>query len=121
MSTTPSSSSSSLPPIDPTGPISRPLVVIDIGGEGRHPDAWNVNPSAVKTLGPGRGEPIPRHIPGRAESLPLENGSVDLIIVEKTPLRRGALEEIARVIAPEGRVIMRHVPLPGIDCHQLAK
>src|SRR5690606_8692491 len=116
--TTPPPSNS---PIHGSNHFSLSPRVIDIGGEGRHPEAWNVNPSSVKTLGPGRGEPIPRHILGRSESLPLEDASVDLIIVEKTPLRRGALEEIARVISPGGRVILRHVPLPGMDCHELAK
>jgi N-acyl-D-amino-acid deacylase len=107
-------------PIWPKSSLSSPLVV-DIGGEGRHPEAWNVNPSPVKTLGPGRGEPIPRLLAGRAESLPLEDQGVDVVIVEKTPLRKAALLEIARVIAPGGKVILRHVPLPDMDCHALAK
>ena len=35
------------------------MFILDIGGEGRHPDAWNLNPRKTKTLGPDRGLPIP--------------------------------------------------------------
>jgi hypothetical protein len=61
--------------------------ILDIGGEGRHPTAWNLNPRATKTLGPDRGEPIPRLIRGRGESIPLPDRSVDVVIVEQTPLQ----------------------------------
>jgi ubiquinone/menaquinone biosynthesis C-methylase UbiE len=96
-------------------------VVLDIGGEGRHPEAWNLNPSHVKTLGKNRGKPIPQHISGRADDIPLPDSSVDRIIVERTPLRVAALQEIARIIAPKGTIILRHVPLPNGDPHAFAK
>lgn len=89
-------------------------IVLDIGGEGRHSEAWNLNPSRVRTLGPQRGLPIPNFIPGRAESIPLPNQSVDVIIMERTPLRIEALHEIRRVIRPGGTIILRHA-LPPID------
>ena len=95
-------------------------MILDIGGEGRHPEAWNLNPSRVKTLGRGKGEPIPRLIRGRADAIPLVDGSVHQIVVERTPLTRSALREIARVIAPGGTVILRHVPLPDFDPHAVA-
>ena len=58
---------------------------LDIGGEGRYADAWNLNPSAVKTIGPNRGQMIPRRIPGRADVIPLPDHSVDQVIMERTP------------------------------------
>lgn len=96
-------------------------MTLDIGGEGRHVRAWNLNPSHLKTLGPWKGMPIPRHIPGRAEKIPLPDRSVDHVIVERTPLRRAALQEIARVIASPGSITLRHAAPPGIDAHALAK
>ena len=85
---------------------------LDVGGEGRHQMAWNLNPSPVKTKGVDRGRPIPRLILGRAEAIPLPDKSVDRLIVERTPLRRRALEEIGRVIMPRGCVILRHAAAP---------
>ncbi len=93
---------------------------VDIGGEGRHQLAWNLNPSLVKTKGSERGRMIPRLIRGRAEAIPLLDQSVDCLIVERTPLRRRALEEIRRVITPTGLVILRHAVPGGIDPHRWA-
>ena len=95
-------------------------LTLDIGGEGRHVDAWNVNPSPVKTLGQGKGETIPRHILGRAEAIPVSDHSVDRIIVERTPLRKLALHEIERVVASGGLIILRHAAPEGMDPHALA-
>lgn len=90
-------------------------LVFDIGGEGRHARAWNVNPSRTVTLGENAGEPIPRLIVARADALPFPTNGVRDIIVERTPLTRAALREISRVIVPAGRVVLRHVPLPDPD------
>ncbi|HEY4311768.1 MAG TPA: hypothetical protein VGN12_20140 [Pirellulales bacterium] len=95
-------------------------ITLDIGGEGRHPGAVNLNRSRVKTLGPERGQPIPNLIVGRADSIPLANGSVSQVIVERTPLSTNALAEIARVTAPQGKIILIHVPLPDADRHERA-
>jgi SAM-dependent methyltransferase len=95
--------------------------ILDIGGEGRHHMAWNLNPRPHKTLGPQRGRPIPRLILGRAEAIPLPDASVDHIYLERAPLTRAGLCEIARVIRPGGRVVLRHVAWPGRDRHLLAK
>ena len=65
---------------------------LDIGGEGRYPKAWNLNPSRVKTIGVDLGTPIPRLILGRPESIPLPTQSVDLVLVERTRLKTAALE-----------------------------
>lgn len=96
-------------------------MILDIGGEGRYPEAWNLNPSAVKTLGTNRGLPIPRRIAGRAEAIPLPANSVQKVIVERTPLRSAALQEIARVIANDGIIILRHIRHPYYDPHSLAR
>jgi hypothetical protein len=95
--------------------------VLDIGGEGRHADAWNLNPSLCKTLEPGRGTPIPRLILGRADAIPLPSQSVDRVIVERTPLTAAALCEIRRVTRPGGSVVLRHAAILGDDPHATAK
>lgn len=94
---------------------------IDIGGEGRHPGAWNLNPSRVRTVGPQSGQPIPHLIAARANGLPFVDASVPRILVERTPMPLAALKEIRRVIAPGGLVVFRHVKLPWGDRHALAK
>ncbi|MBI2824772.1 MAG: methyltransferase domain-containing protein [Planctomycetia bacterium] len=96
-------------------------ITLDIGGEGRHAKAFNLNYRRHKTLDPGRGELIPRLIVGRAEAIPLADQSVGRVIVERTPLRAAALAEIARVLAPGGRVVLVHVPLPSVDRHANAR
>lgn len=95
-------------------------LAIDIGGEGRHPHAWNVNPAARKTIGPESGQPIPRLVLARATKLPFADRSVSEVIVERTPLTRAALAEIERVLAPCATLILRHVPLKHRDRHALA-
>lgn len=96
-------------------------ITLDIGGEGRHAEAINLNPSRHKTLGSSRGEPIPRLLVARADALPLADRSVARVIVERTPLSLQAMAEICRVIAPGGTVLLRHVPLPDADRHQAAR
>lgn len=89
----------------------------DIGGEGSHPTAWNVNPSRTVTFGKRAGEPIPRLIVARADAMPFATGSLGCILVERTPMTRSALREIARVGRPGARVVLRHVPLPHRNRH----
>ena len=95
--------------------------VVDIGGEGRHSAASNVNPRPLKTLGPQRGQPIPRLIHGRAENVPLPDHTIDMVIVERSPLSRRALEEIKRIGRPGALVVLRHARAFGRDPHLLAK
>lgn len=98
-----------------TGPI-----VLDIGGEGRHAGAWNLNPRALRTVGISRGQPIPRLIRGRGESIPLADASVDVLIVERTPLRQTTLREMLRVAKPSATTILRHAVGPLGDPHRVA-
>jgi hypothetical protein len=95
--------------------------LLDIGGEGRHPRAWNLNPSRVKTLGREAGRPIPRLIVGRSDAIPLADGCVTTFVVERTPLRRRALCELARVAAPHAVIILRHARPAWSDPHRLAR
>lgn len=96
-------------------------VSLDLGGEGRHPGVWNVNPSRTITLGTKRGELIPRLICARIDALPFAARSIHQLLVERTPLSEKGLREIARVMAPDGEVVLRHVPFPGTDRHALAR
>lgn len=93
-------------------------IILDVGGEGRHAAAWNLNPSRLRTFGPMRGTTIPRLIRGRSEAIPLATGSVDFLIVERTPLRAATIREILRVAAPGGTIVLRHVVGPGGDPHR---
>ena len=95
-------------------------MILDIGGEGRHPEAWNINPRSRKSLGQQRGEVIPRLIQGRSESIPLPDGCVQVLIVERTPLRQATLSEMLRVASPSARIILRHANAHRRDPHQLA-
>ena len=101
--------------------FSRQLkLMLDIGGEGRYDEAWNLNPSSFKTRGPNRGAPIPRLIRGRAEAIPLADNSVDVIVVERTPLSPAALFEIKRVIFADAIIVLRHAMPPICDPHRRA-
>ncbi|WP_145211009.1 hypothetical protein [Planctomycetes bacterium TBK1r] len=84
------------------------IELLDIGGEGRHENAWNLNPRSLKTLGPDKGVAFPHHIFGRAERIPLPNRSVQQILMERAPLRRAAVFEMVRVIVLGGTIILRH-------------
>jgi len=101
-------------------PFPKSGFALDIGGEGRYPKAWNLNPSRVKTIGVDLGTPIPRLILGRAESIPLPTQSVDLVIVERTPLKTAAFEEIKRIILCNATVVLRHAVPPNLDPHRSA-
>jgi hypothetical protein len=100
-------------------PLEAPFV-LDIGGEGRTPDAWNLNPRSVRTFGSERGTPIPRLILARGEAIPLPDDCVDVLIAERTPLRRATLNEILRVARPSATVMLRHVVTPAGDPHRFA-
>ena len=95
-------------------------MILDIGGEGRHPSAWNLNPRSRKTLGRQRGELIPLLIQGRGERIPLRDRTVDVLIVERMPLRVATLSEILRVARPSARIILRHAKAHRRDPHHIA-
>lgn len=99
---------------------ARPFVV-DVGGEGRHESACNINPRQYKTIGPQRGQVIPRLLMGRADSIPLPNECADAVIVERTPLSKRAIIEIARIAKSGALIVLRHAQAFGMDPHRLAK
>lgn len=103
---------------DPRHEMER--LALDIGGDGRHKRAWNLNPRMHKSLGADRDTLIPRLIRGRGECVPLPDGSVDVVIVERTPLRVETLHEIRRIAKPGSTIVLRHAPLPWFDPHRLA-
>jgi len=92
-------------------------LVLDIGGEGRHAGAWNVNCSLTRTLGKDAGGPIPRLIVARADALPFPDHCVKSLIVERTPVTSASAREMSRVIQADGQILLRHVPLPDRDRH----
>jgi hypothetical protein len=96
------------------------MLVLDIGGEGRHPEAWNLNLHATRTCGPDRGSPIPRLIQARGELIPLVDGCVDVLIAERTPLRRATLAEMLRIAQPHAIIILRHICPHRLDPHRFA-
>jgi len=94
-------------------------ISLDVGGEGRYPEFWNVNPSHLKTLGCERGEPIPRWIYGRVQSIPRDDNSVQNLIVERAPLMRVGVREILRVIRSGGTLVLPHANI--MDPHEYAR
>ena len=97
------------------------MTTLDIGGEGRYPEAWNLNISKIKTLGPDKGQPIPRWVAGSATAIPLPDSSVDRIIMERTPLTCVAIDEMLRILKPGGDIILRHFYGTGEHPHALAR
>ncbi|WP_425399204.1 methyltransferase domain-containing protein [Aeoliella sp.] len=97
---------------------TKTIPLLDIGGEGRYVTALNLNPNAVKTLGPEKGQPIPKRLNGRIEHIPLPDNSVQMVVVERTPLTNEAIDEINRVIADGGTLVFRHVVADEANPHQ---
>lgn len=95
---------------------ARPLpsrAFVDVGGEGAHAAAWNLNPSRLRTMPGGRvGDPIPRLIQGSGEQMPFRDGSISRLVLENAPITDRTAREIARVMAPDGLVELRN-PLMG--------
>lgn len=97
---------------------TKTIALLDIGGEGRYVTALNLNPNAEKTLGPDKGQPIPNRLNGRTEDIPLPDNSVQTVIVERTPLKNEAIDEITRVVADGGTLVFRHVVADEANPHQ---
>lgn len=97
------------------------IKLLDVGGEGRNANAWNLNPRSLKTLGPEKGYQIKRLIVGKAECIPLPDQSVHQIIMERAPLRRVAVFEMVRVLVPGGSITLRHDASVGRNPHEFAQ
>jgi ubiquinone/menaquinone biosynthesis C-methylase UbiE len=106
-------------------PVARPLTVLDLGsGTGRFAPAladtfggpvYGVEPSdkmrAVATSESGRSDVA--YLAGSAESIPLPDKSCDVVLMflslHHVRQREVAAKEIARVLRPGGRVLIRSV------------
>ena len=84
------------------------LIILDIGGEGRYPEAINLNPFHLTSTTGEPGRPIPYWLEGVGEYIPLPDKSVDIIYLENTPVFQDTLREILRVIRPRGNISFYH-------------
>lgn len=91
----------------------RPGVDLDIGGEGRYPGAFNVNPAHMQSYNPdtltdvGGIGLIPNRLPGSVDDIPLPSGTVGRLTLESTPILPGAGAEINRVLSPGGTATLK--------------
>ena len=88
-------------------------VVIDIGGEGRYPNAINVNPATNGSYPPYEGK-IPNRVDSFGEKLPFPDNSVDGIVIESGPINPDVIQEVVRVLKPGGSVRLV-TPLPEAE------
>ncbi|MEZ6080408.1 MAG: hypothetical protein R3C56_33475 [Pirellulaceae bacterium] len=93
------------------------IELLDIGGEGRYENAWNLNPRSKKNDRAGQGTCHPPSHSGTRECIPLPDGCVQQILMERAPLRRAAIFEMIRVILPGGTIILRHHVGTGRNPH----
>ena len=86
---------------------------IEIGGEGRYPGAYNLNPTSKGTVAPWANKDIPNHVCGVGESIPVPSGTVDYITLESVRMSSPMIAEIARVIKKTGHVRLITPKDPG--------
>ena len=91
------------PPVTSPNVPGNPLH-IDIAGEGRYPNAINLNSGTLTSTTGVAGRPIPNLIQGVGEHLPFANGSVAGISLENTRITPQIASEIARTIQPGGSI-----------------
>jgi hypothetical protein len=96
---------------------SRP-VHVDIGGEGRYPQAINVNPSAVTSTTGTDGRLIPNRVDAPGENLPFDAHYADGISVENVPIYAQTALEISRVIRPGGSIRLLNPTVYAAVAHQ---
>ena len=90
---------------------------LDIGGEGRHFNAVNLNPSTHTTCLSGPQLPIPNHLQGRGESIPCSDCSVFLITIENTEITEDMTIEIKRVLDAHGIIRLIHPTGYAAEAH----
>ncbi|MGH2886146.1 MAG: hypothetical protein ACRDPA_26195, partial [Solirubrobacteraceae bacterium] len=87
------------------------LLHIDLFGEGYFKDAINIGDTLRKSTTGVQGSPVPnliyKHFSNKDAKLPIADHIADLVTSENGPLViPGILEEIARIIAPGGTIIL---------------
>jgi len=83
---------------------AKPVVHIDIWGEGRYPGAINLNRTPITSTTGVPGRPIPNLTQYQGGRLPYADKTVDIVTLENAPIRPDTITEIARVIKPGGEV-----------------
>ena len=79
---------------------TQPSVHLDIGGEGRYPNAVNVNRARPDQLP----HAVPNMVRAHGERLPFRDRCADTITLENAQIKPGTGSEIARVIKPGGTI-----------------
>jgi SAM-dependent methyltransferase len=90
----------------------------DIGGEGKYPDAVNVNPNETTTTTGAPGRTIPNLLKVTGEELSAANASADIITVENAPISAKTASQIARVIKPGGQILLESPAGYATTAHQ---
>jgi hypothetical protein len=86
----------------------RGALILDVGGEGAHKGAVNVNPGTLTSTTGKPGRLIPNRVEGVTEKIPFPSGSAAVVIVENAPIRPGAAAELARVVGKGGTIKLTH-------------
>jgi hypothetical protein len=92
---------------------------LDLGGEGRYPDAININPNAYTSTTGEPGEKIPFWVKGRSDDIPISSSSVDKVTIENAPINLNTIDEMLRVLRPRGDIYLSHPKDYAKEAHQL--
>ena len=93
--------------------------VIDIGGEGRNPEAINININVKTSTTPPKDQNIPSLIVRLGDNAPLDfkNCSVTKVIMQGTPISNATAKEIARVIKKDGTILLENPEVYAKQAH----
>ncbi|MGO8752247.1 MAG: RHS repeat-associated core domain-containing protein, partial [Thermoguttaceae bacterium] len=94
-------------------------LAIDVGGEGLHSGAINVNIQPMTSTTGKAGRPIPLFFARVGTEAPLvfSNRTVKSIFIENTPISEATANEVARVIAAEGIILLDNPEPYATDAH----
>ena len=99
------------------------IVHIDIAGEGRYPDAINVNHQGLTSTTGAPGQPIPHLVKSGADALPFDNSVVDKFSYENFKVTALRMSEVKRVSKPGAEINIlnpKDLAIGGGD-HELAR
>jgi hypothetical protein len=83
-------------------------IILDIGGEGRHIGAINLNPTPLTSTTGEPGRVIDGWVPGFGDQIPLPDHSVNQIYLENAPVSIKTLKEMRRVLAENSEIHLLH-------------